>query len=561
MGRASWSLERRKASGVRTASFSMALVVVLGTLSACSDAATGPGADRREPISLPGVTVSEAIPGTAGGPAGASAPSEVAYIALPPGTLSGIESVTIRNLTAGSPATAPIPVVDGGFDPVAVPADPGDELEIELLGAGGWVGVARMVVPTRRPPTIVRTSPPRGRTDVALSTRLVVVFSEPVDPGTVTPESIRLSAGGAPVSGRVALRPGEPWIAELVPATDLEPGTDHVLEITTGVHDLHGDALEAPFSVTFLTSASALPRLEGRIAFVSDRDGTTAIYVANADGTGLERLTEGEAPAWSWDGRRIAFHRGEGPSGPAGIYVMDADGSDVRWLREGWHPAWSPDDSRIAFNTGVGEGGGLHVMTAAGTGAQKLVSDDFEDAGKAGYDWGHVQTPAWSPDGGSIAFVRASYGDPWAVWVIELDGSGLRNLSDASDGEDATWRADEPAWSPDGSTIAAVSSDFDGGRLTTVLAGYPADASGEREILHRLPSRYAGSPDWSPDGRHLVFDRFASPGATEESPLGSRIRIFLLDIETGEVRQLVPDALDPVRTDYGDGQPAWSRAR
>jgi dipeptidyl aminopeptidase/acylaminoacyl peptidase len=91
--------------------------------------------------------------------------------------------------------------------------------------------------------------------------------------------------------------------------------------------------------------------------------GDQGIWVVNADGSNAMKLIDdGSVPAWSPDGTEIAFARADpGTFVPAGddavgtalsIYVMDADGTNVRRLTSAEHsdyaPAWSPDGSRIA---------------------------------------------------------------------------------------------------------------------------------------------------------------------------------------------------------------------
>ncbi len=131
----------------------------------------------------------------------------------------------------------------------------------------------------------------------------------------------------------------------------------------------------------------------GRIVFQSRRDGNMEIYVMNADGSGVERLTENTKrdwlPSWSSDGDRIAFSSKR--DGDEDIYVMNADGTGVDVLTNNeyfdFDPAWSPDSGRIAFTSEYGPGdSGILVMNADGSGVVRLTENEYTD-----YD------PAWSP--------------------------------------------------------------------------------------------------------------------------------------------------------------------
>jgi hypothetical protein len=98
-----------------------------------------------------------------------------------------------------------------------------------------------------------------------------------------------------------------------------------------------------------------------RIAYVTDRDGNTEIYVMNADGSNPRRLTNTTAaegsPAWTPDGTRIVYASNavEGTTGTFHIWMMNADGSSPRQLTQGTHsdfqPAVSPDGGTVAFTT------------------------------------------------------------------------------------------------------------------------------------------------------------------------------------------------------------------
>ncbi len=228
-----------------------------------------------------------------------------------------------------------------------------------------------------------------------------------------------------------------------------------------------------------------------RIAFMSDRAGDPEVYVMAHNGSDVRRLTRRTGfdglPAWSTDGKWIAFMRDTDPpeTGPVwppraqSIHVMDSDGSNVQRLTEfttGGIISWSPDGGRIAFDGNLDDGiWEIYVMQANGSNVQRLTNTPVRDAQSV--------APNWSPDGRKIAFDSTRDGN-FEIYVMDADGSNVQRLTH-NDKVDA-----RTAWSPDGQRIVFHSSRDGNSEI------YVMDVNGGN--MERLTSNnhFDGHPDW-----------------------------------------------------------------
>lgn len=154
---------------------------------------------------------------------------------------------------------------------------------------------------------------------------------------------------------------------------------------------------------------------DSQILFDSTRTGSNEIHVMHADGSDVRQVTNvrqkgvaSRVPGWSPDRQQIVFQSNR-DSNPE-LYAMDTDGGRVRRLthtvEEEGGPAWSPDGKRIAYDRATRDAGGnylsshIWVINADGSGPQPLTS------GKS-RDW----YPAWSPDGQRLTFASNRGGE------------------------------------------------------------------------------------------------------------------------------------------------------
>ena len=167
--------------------------------------------------------------------------------------------------------------------------------------------------------------------------------------------------------------------------------------------------------------------LSGKIVFESTRDSNSEIYVINADGSELTRLTNTldaqRGPAWSPNGLLIAFYTWPNNSPYLAIYVMNIDGTGRARLtydkRHAYSPAWSRDGSKIVFISTDPDNlyTDIYVMNADGSEPFNITNNPAIDT-----------DPSWSPDGSKIVFSSDRDGND-EIYIMNTDGSKLVNLT------------------------------------------------------------------------------------------------------------------------------------
>jgi hypothetical protein len=206
----------------------------------------------------------------------------VAYVSLAPGTYPTGVAATISNRRTGTGLR--VGLVAGGLDPVPIAAEAGDTLAFAIDTGGVQPARFDQLVPLFMRPVVVRTDPPPGKRDVPLNSIVVVVFSEPMDPASLTGATLGLEQGGTPVEGEVTVSADELEVI-FQAAADLLPATDYTIVVRNGIRDSDGSELGAPLTADFTTVPSGTAP-SGAIEVVVVASGTDVDgeYAATLDG-------------------------------------------------------------------------------------------------------------------------------------------------------------------------------------------------------------------------------------------------------------------------------------
>ena len=281
-------------------------------------------------------------------------------------------------------------------------------------------------------------------------------------------------------------------------------------------------------SVLAFAAAAAratFPGQDGRISFSRfvPNAKSVQIFTANPDGTDLRQLTDvpknyaAVYSDFSPDGRLIAFDSDrpdqDASEGAVQVYVANADGSGVVQLTRGagYHAdaAWSPDMQSLAIEADWGQFPALEgIWVIPASDPDGVTVGDARRLTTMPKKFLFDSEPDYSPDGQTIAFTRFKGPRKSAIFRVNVDGSGLTQLTPYK------LNASAPSFSPDGQTIAFDSNDSQIFGKAGNIYVMRSDGSARTRITDAPKLRpkkkfeLLNNPVWSPAGSRLVLTRF-----------------------------------------------------
>lgn len=221
------------------------------------------------------------------------------------------------------------------------------------------------------------------------------------------------------------------------------------------------------------------------------------------------RLTDFE-PAWSPNGRTIAYVHGDTIAGQTGIWLIDTNGTNKRMLYASvgaFTPTWSPDGQWIAFS----DYGQIYKISING---DRLIQLTFDGAN---------YFPSWSKRISQLTFdsnVDNESGG-YSVWIMDANGKNREKIADGR----------MPNYAPTGNQIVFIgnhreiySVDLNDTSRVTKLTSL------NQTNIYATDNRY---PKYSPDGRLIAF-------TSQPSGLAEKLQIWLMNFDGTSIKQLSP---------------------
>ena len=282
------------------------------------------------------------------------------------------------------------------------------------------------------------------------------------------------------------------------------------------IHRLADQVLQAALGTPGIAATRVLFVKDGKV-YQIDHDGAEMKMVSSSDRQAM-------SPAWATDGQRFAYM--EFQAGKGWLYLQEmATGKRIAVSTTGtaldFTPAFSPDGQTMAFSRATEEGTDLYTINIKNNCClRRLTVGRFSDN----------LSPTFSPDGQRIAFVSTRPGLP-QIYVMAADGTDQQLFAPFDYG--VTGSSNAPEWSPDGQSVA-FHRDVAGTLQVFVL-----DVR-TRTVRQLTSVGRNEDATWAPDSRHLAF-------VSDRS--GYR-QLWIIDLDTGRIRPLLQQS--------GARLPAWS---
>jgi TolB protein len=293
------------------------------------------------------------------------------------------------------------------------------------------------------------------------------------------------------------------------------PGPSHA-DFRQGVHRLADQVVQAALGIPGIAATRVLFVKDGKV-YQIDQDGAALKLVSASDRQAM-------SPAWAKDGRRFSYMEFQAGRGQLFLYdVATGQRSAVATTGKAldFTPAFSPDGQTLAFSRATEEGTDIYTINLKDNCClRRLTVGRFSDN----------LSPTFSPDGQRVAFVSTRSGLP-QVYVMAADGTDQQLFAPFDYG--VTGSSNAPEWSPDGQSVA-FHRDVAGTLQVFVL-----DVR-TRAVRQLTSVGRNEDPTWAPDSRHLAF-------VSDRS--GYR-QLWIIDLDTGRIRPLLQQS--------GARLPAWS---
>lgn len=263
----------------------------------------------------------------------------------------------------------------------------------------------------------------------------------------------------------------------------------------------------------FLDNGAVFSPDGNKIAFHSNRSGHTEIWIMDADGSNLKQVTKSGTndrwPQFSADGKKLVFMSRQDENWE--IYSVNTDGSNRARITQNkvtdLGASFSPDGKNITFTSVRDDESGIADLYILN------IDDKIPIKVSENAYW-----PTWSPDGKSIAYAHIINEKLADVWIYDVENKTAKAITQNSGSNFGA------KFSRDSKNIIFFSNRDGKFQIFTMKI------SGEEQINLKVDTSGDGNPNFSPDGKYILFSNNPNDDAD----------IYLFDLGTGKISNITP---------------------